>query len=61
LRRIPAIVSFLNSQPALSLSAGTALHAPFPSLAKMQGMHLLSKPGDQPEWQFRQKLFPVIH
>jgi hypothetical protein len=29
LRRIPAIVSFLNPQPALRLVGGTALHAPF--------------------------------
>src|SRR5215813_7267305 len=33
--------------------SGTGLHAPFPSLAEMHGMHLLPKPGDQPEWQFR--------
>ena len=35
-QRIPAIVSFLNPQPALSLSAGTALHAPQPTFEAAQ-------------------------
>ena len=32
LRRIPAMVPFLNPEPAFSLVGGTALHAPTPAI-----------------------------
>ena len=63
-----ALLCLPTTVPSLIISrtfppggAVAAAHAPFSSLAEMHGMHLLPKPGDQPEWQFRQKLLPVIH
>ena len=42
LRRIPAIVSFVNPQPAFSLAAGTALHAQNRSVPLLLAMSPMS-------------------